>query len=449
MQVVSGPAGREKVHFEAPPAEAVEREMGRFLQWWDKNEVHDGLIRAATAHLWFVTIHPFEDGNGRIARAITDMALARDEATGRRLYSLSSQINRERADYYEVLERTQKRDGDITEWLTWFLEMYERAVSEPHGHIEKALRVAKFWQARSHSELNERQLKVVKRLLESEPEGFEGGMTNRKYVALTGTSRETAKRDLSDMEEKGILSKSSSRGRSVSYFVNIGGDISSENPEKKVAVVHEHSRHIPVSKRNPTGVTIAHQHLRKLPGTYLGPEEIAEIYRTYDRTKLKYPTSGKLPKYKDADRFDDLIAVWTDYFNRKFNIDPPLDPDVVKALIGSESSFDADPQGNKKAFGIIQITPGTLKLLQDPEGEAKEFIFDKIRRQDLKDPSVAIPMGIRWLFRKREAAIKSLRRIPTAEEIILSYKGLLRSRSDFKRNSLTKFQELYEMLKGN
>jgi Fic family protein len=218
MRVVSGAAGKEKVHFEAPPAKIVNEEMSRFLAWWKMPVTGmDGLIRAGIAHLWFVTIHPYEDGNGRIARAITDMALAKDEGTQRRLYSLSMQIIRERDDYYEILERTQKGSCDVTAWLTWFLGMYTRAVTNSERMIKKALLVAKFWRTRSQTELNDRQLKVVQRLLEAEPEGFEGGLTNRKYVSMTKTSRETAKRDLSDLEEKGILKRNTGKGRSVSY----------------------------------------------------------------------------------------------------------------------------------------------------------------------------------------------------------------------------------------
>jgi Fic family protein len=177
------------------------------------------LIRAGIAHLWFVTIHPFDDGNGRITRAITDMAIAQDEDIGRRLYSLSAQIIQERNGYYEILEKTQKQSCEITEWLKWFLQMYTRAVNRSQDTIQKALWIGKFWQKRSNAELNERQLKVIQRLIEAEPEGFEGGLTNRKYVSMTKTSRETAKRDLADLEEKGLLKRNPGKGRSVSYFL--------------------------------------------------------------------------------------------------------------------------------------------------------------------------------------------------------------------------------------
>lgn len=221
MQVVSGPAGKEKVHFEAPVSKDVDREMKAFLSWWKKPVAIDGLIRAGIAHIWFVTVHPFEDGNGRVARAITDMALAQDEGTGRRLYSLSAQIVRERDDYYAILEKTQKGSCDVTGWLAWFLGMYARALASSGSAVGKALLIAKFWQKRSQTELNERQLKVVQRLLEAEPAGFEGGLTNRKYVGMTGASRESAKRDLADLEEKGFLRRNEGKGRSVSYSLRL------------------------------------------------------------------------------------------------------------------------------------------------------------------------------------------------------------------------------------
>lgn len=218
MRVISGPIGREKVHFEAPPSKQVAAEMKLFLSWWKNPPSNlDGLIRAGIAHLWFVTIHPFDDGNGRIGRAITDMALAQDEGIGRRLYSLSMQILRDRSDYYEILEQIQKGTCDITAWLTWFLQMFTRAVERSEEVIQKAIFIAKFWQTRSRAELNERQLKVLQKLLEAEPLGFEGGLTNRKYVSMTKISRETAKRDLADLEEKGILKRNSEKGRSVFY----------------------------------------------------------------------------------------------------------------------------------------------------------------------------------------------------------------------------------------
>lgn len=219
IKVISGPEGRQKVHFEAPPAKKVKEEMKNFLNWWNKPPHMDGLLRAGVAHFWFVTIHPFEDGNGRIARAITDMALRQDEKTGRMLYSLSSQITHERDDYYNILERSQKGSCDITKWLEWFLGLFVRAVDKSKETIELTLSIAKFWKAHSQSPLNDRQLKVINRLLEAGSNGFEGGMTNRKYVSLTKVSPETAKRDLKDLEERNILKRNKGSGRSISYSI--------------------------------------------------------------------------------------------------------------------------------------------------------------------------------------------------------------------------------------
>lgn len=217
---------------------------------------------------------------------------------------------------------------------------------------------------------------------------------------------------------------------------------------KKVTTVREHPMRVPVSKKNPAGITIRDRHLRRLKGTYLDAVEIESIFKNYSRKDLMYPASGKLNKYKNADKYDEVIAVWTDYFNKKFNADPPLDPDVVKALIASESSFNPDPLGNRKiALGIVQITKKTLKILQDPTGEAKEFIFKDIRQKDLKDPNISIPMAVRWLHRKRETAAGKLKHAPNHEEIILEYKGLLKSNSDYKKAGLKKYREDYAELK--
>lgn len=218
MQVVSGPLGRERVHYQAPPSQLVPTEMDRFLAWWSASPADlDGMVRAGLAHLWFVSIHPFEDGNGRIARAITDMALSQDEGSGQRLYSMSKQIQVERSAYYEVLESTQKGKGDTTDWLAWFLECLAQAIEQSERQVALTLSHSRFWQTHAGAGLNQRQLKVVKRLLEAGPEGFEGGMTNRKYVGLTKISRETAKRDLADLVNKGILMINQGGGRSVSY----------------------------------------------------------------------------------------------------------------------------------------------------------------------------------------------------------------------------------------
>jgi hypothetical protein len=216
---------------------------------------------------------------------------------------------------------------------------------------------------------------------------------------------------------------------------------------KKITTVREHPLHVPVSDKNPTGITIRDRHLRRLKGTYLDAAEIESVFKNYDRKGIVYPTKEKLNKYKNADKYDEVIAVWTDYFNKKFNAYPPLDPDVVKALMASESGFRVDPPENKKAFGITQITPDTLKIVQDPKGEAKDFIFNKIRQKDLKDPNIAIPMGVRWLFRKRATAMGRLKRAPNHEELILEYKGLLKSKTKLKNKAFEIYQEHYDLLK--
>ena len=217
---------------------------------------------------------------------------------------------------------------------------------------------------------------------------------------------------------------------------------------KKITTVREHPRHVPVSRKNPGGITIVDQHPRRLSGTYLDAEEIESIFKSYDRKGLAYPTSGRLKEYENSDEYDELIAIWADYFNKKFDADPPLDVDVIKALIASESGFDIDPSGNKIAFGIAQITGETLKVLQDPTGEAKDFIFKKIRQKDLKNPNIAIPMAVRWLFRKKATAASKLTREPTAEELVLEYKGLLKSKTDYKNRALSSFRKNYGKLKG-
>lgn len=218
MRVVSGPVGKETVHYEAPPAENVDVMMDEFLEWFQTPQGKlDGLVRAAIAHFWYVSIHPFQDGNGRIARTIADMALAQDEKTDCRMYSMSAQIEAERNDYYDVLERTQKGNGDITEWMVWFLECLERAIRRSDVEVHKATEKARMWQELAHLNLNARQRKAINKLFESGAGGFEGGLTNRKYVGMTRTSRETAKRDIADLVSKGVLIKNPGGGRSVSY----------------------------------------------------------------------------------------------------------------------------------------------------------------------------------------------------------------------------------------
>ncbi|MDR3507365.1 MAG: Fic family protein [Caulobacteraceae bacterium] len=213
MQIVSGPIGRERVHYEAPHAGRLGGEMRAFLQWFNAGPSLDPVLKAAIAHLWFVTVHPFEDGNGRIARAIADMALARSEESPRRFYSLSAQIRAERKAYYDILETTQKGDLDITAWLQWFLACLDRAFDGAEVTLASVLKKARFWEAFAHEPLNERQRKVLNRVLD----GFEGKLTNAKWAALTKSSSDTALRDIADLVRRGILIKDEGGGRSTGY----------------------------------------------------------------------------------------------------------------------------------------------------------------------------------------------------------------------------------------
>ena len=213
MQVVSGPVGREKAHFEAPPAERVPNEMAKFLRWFEQPGDMDPLLMAGIAHLWFVTIHPFDDGNGRIARAIADMVLARSEKTGQRFYSMSAQIRREHKAYYETLEWTQKGDLEVTRWQDWFLNCLGRAIDGAQETLGAVLGKSRFWERFATEALNERQIKVLNRLLD----GFEGKLTTSKWAKLAKCSQDTAYRDILDLIERGALQKDSAGGRSTSY----------------------------------------------------------------------------------------------------------------------------------------------------------------------------------------------------------------------------------------
>jgi Fic family protein len=213
MQVVSGPLGRERVHYQAPPAAKVPAEMDAFLAWFNAPGGRDPVLGAALAHLWFVTIHPFDDGNGRIARAIADMALARSEHTAQRFYSMSAQIRVERNAYYEMLEATQKADLDITPWIMWFLGCLDRAFMAAETILEAVLQKARFWEAHAGASLNDRQRLIVNRLLD----GFVGKLTSSKYAKLAKCSQDTATRDIQDLIARGILTKDSAGGRSTSY----------------------------------------------------------------------------------------------------------------------------------------------------------------------------------------------------------------------------------------
>lgn len=215
MQVVSGPIGRQKVHYEAPPASQAPVEMKRFLAWFNDTPQVDGLLRSAIAHLWFVTIHPFDDGNGRIARAVADLALAQMESTGQRFYSMSAQIQRERARYYEILERTQKGSLDITEWLMWFLVCFGRAIDGADTESQSVLRKAEFWRRFAEEPLSARQKNVLNRFLD----GFEGNLTARKWASLAKCSVDTAQRDINDLLARGLLMRNPGGSKRTSYSV--------------------------------------------------------------------------------------------------------------------------------------------------------------------------------------------------------------------------------------
>jgi len=219
MQVVSGPYGREKIHFEAPAAGRLEAEMAAFLAWFNERDDVDPVLRAAIAHFWFVTIHPFEDGNGRIARAIADMALARSERSPQRFYSMSAQIRVERKGYYDVLEATQKGGMDISAWIEWFLACLERAFAGAEVILASVLCKARFWEAHAGAALNERQRAILNRLLD----GFVGKLTSSKYALLAKCSQDTALRDIDDMIAQGILAKDEGGGRSTSYSLVAAG----------------------------------------------------------------------------------------------------------------------------------------------------------------------------------------------------------------------------------
>lgn len=218
MQVVSGPIDREKIHYEAPPSSNVKKEITLFLEWWrEKQGKIDGILRSAIAGFWFVSIHPYEDGNGRLARAITDMALAQDEKLAVRYYSLSAQIMEERQGFYEKLEKCQKGGLDITDWLIWFLGCFERAIVKSETLIGKVLLKAGFWEMHSRTQITERQRKVINRLLDLGPGGFKGGLTTRKYTGMTKASRATSYREITDLLNKKMLIQNPGKGRSVSY----------------------------------------------------------------------------------------------------------------------------------------------------------------------------------------------------------------------------------------
>lgn len=220
MQVVSGAIGRERVHYEAPAADRLEAEMTAFLEWANEPSGMDPVLLAAKAHLWFVTIHPFDDGNGRMARAIADWALARSENSPQRYYSMSAQIRRERKEYYDVLERTQKGPLDITEWMNWFLECLDRAIAGAEGSLATVFRKDQFWKTYAHLGLKERQRFMLNILLDGT---FEGKLSSSKWAKMAKCSQDTAQRDIVELVGHGILAKNSAAGRSTNYSLKKGG----------------------------------------------------------------------------------------------------------------------------------------------------------------------------------------------------------------------------------
>jgi Fic family protein len=213
MQVVSGPIGKQRVHYEAPAAPRLDAEMKAFVEWFENKTDIDPVLKAGIAHLWFVTIHPFDDGNGRIARAIADMALARSDHSAQRFYSMSAQIRRERNAYYDMLEATQKGELDITAWLEWFLQCLDRAFDGAEETLANVLRKAEFWKRHAGAAFNGRQRDIINRLMD----GFEGKLTSSKYALIEKTSADTALRDINDLVERGILKRDEGGGRSTSY----------------------------------------------------------------------------------------------------------------------------------------------------------------------------------------------------------------------------------------
>lgn len=215
MQVVSGPIGRQRVHFQAPPADALDAGIARFLAWCEGPAADDPLLRAGLAHLWFVTLHPFDDGNGRVARAVGDLMLSRGDGEPYRYYSASSQLQAERKSYYAILERTQRGGLDVTPWLAWFLQCLARAASRADAELDRVLMKAMFWQRIAQVPLSDRQVKALNKVLDE----FDKPVTNRKWAALTKTSSDTALRDLRALLEAGVLVRTDAGGRSAAYWL--------------------------------------------------------------------------------------------------------------------------------------------------------------------------------------------------------------------------------------
>lgn len=215
MQVVSGALGKERVHFEAPASELIPNEMKRFLEWLNDDRAQDLVLKSAIAHIWFLTIHPFEDGNGRMARAISDLLLARADQSAQRFYSMSAQIRLERKEYYEMLEKTQQGNLDLTEWIIWFLNCLKNALQASDDLLESVLFKAAFWNRHAKTAMNDRQKRLLNKLLD----GFEGKLTSSKWAKIAKCSKDTAVRDINDLLQKRILQKENAGGRSTSYIL--------------------------------------------------------------------------------------------------------------------------------------------------------------------------------------------------------------------------------------
>ena len=225
MQVVSGAMGKERIHYQAPSADRVPQEMERFISWVNEDQAIDAVLKAAIAHLWFVSIHPFDDGNGRIARALTDMLLARSAQSGKRFYAISAAMKVLKKEYYEVLERTQHGDGDITEWILWFLQCFDQALDSAGDALSLVLRKARFWEYHRDVSFNERQRKLVNMQFD----GFFGKLTTGKWAKIAKCSTDTALNDIRDLVKKGVLRKAEEGGRSTNYCL-VEGYSQSEYP---------------------------------------------------------------------------------------------------------------------------------------------------------------------------------------------------------------------------
>ena len=310
MQVISGPAGREQVHYEAPAADRLDPEMKAFLDWFNKDEATDLVLKAGVAHLWFVTIHPFDDGNGRIARAIADLTLARSERSAQRFYSMSAQIREERKAYYDILEATQKGDLDITAWLEWFLGCLDRAFDGAETILATVIKKARFWETHSGRSFNERQSLVINRLLD----GFEGKLTSSKWAKLAKCSQDTALRDIDDLVARHILVKDPGRGRSTSYVLIV-------SPADALRLVAEYARfHSRTFARNGPAMS--------------GSEEMEEQRQRIEKLAEKLDVLAEHAE-KDGATFQQFEAVLGDLHKAGFFPDAELISAVAFAFEGA------------------------------------------------------------------------------------------------------------------